>query len=144
MRFTWGTGIFLFLVVFVLSMASFIIFAVNQDVNLVNKEYYQKGVKFDDEMLRIANGKLDNEKVSLIQNESEVFFEIDEDYYHNLDSVKLEFYRPSDRRLDLFFNVNHAQYSISKNNFKYGRYIVKMTWLKDNHQYKIEQELIVK
>ena len=50
MKFNWGTGIFMFLALFLLASAAFIIFAVRQDVNLVHKDYYEKGVDYTEQM----------------------------------------------------------------------------------------------
>ena len=50
MKFNWGTGIFIFLALFLLGSAVFIIFAVRQDVNLVHKDYYEKGVDYTEQM----------------------------------------------------------------------------------------------
>ena len=50
MKFNWGTGILIFLILFLLGSAAFIVFAFRQDVNLVHKDYYEKGVDYTQQM----------------------------------------------------------------------------------------------
>jgi hypothetical protein len=50
MKFNWGTGIFLFLIIFIGLAVAFMIFAFNQEISLVHKDYYKKGVDYDQEI----------------------------------------------------------------------------------------------
>ena len=49
MKFNWGTGIFTFIIIFLLLCVAFIIFAVRQGVNLVHDDYYEKGVDYSED-----------------------------------------------------------------------------------------------
>ena len=51
MKFTWGTGILIFLILFLLACGFFIAFAMRQDVSLVHEDYYEKGVDHSQQML---------------------------------------------------------------------------------------------
>ena len=50
MKFNWGTGIFIFLILFVVGGVGFVIFTLQFDVNLVHKDYYEKGVDYSEQM----------------------------------------------------------------------------------------------
>ena len=57
MKFDWGTGILIFLILFLLAAAAFMVFAFKQDVNLVYKDYYNKGVDYTEQMDVIARSE---------------------------------------------------------------------------------------
>ena len=67
LKFNWGTGIFLFLVVFLLACAAFIYFAFTQDVNLVHKDYYEKGVNYTEQMEINARSIAYQDSVAIIR-----------------------------------------------------------------------------
>ena len=50
MKFNWGTGILVFLILFLSASAVFIFFAMRQDVNLVHEDYYEQGVDYSAQM----------------------------------------------------------------------------------------------
>ncbi len=64
MKFTWGTGIFIFLILFLLAAAFFIGFAMRQDVNLVHEDYYERGVEYTEHMRTNSRYQLCNGKCS--------------------------------------------------------------------------------
>ena len=51
MKFNWGTGILIFLILFLLAAGLFIGFAMRQDVSLVHEDYYEKGADHSQQML---------------------------------------------------------------------------------------------
>ena len=69
MKFNWGTGILIFLIIFLLACAAFIIFAMRQDVNLVHKDYYEKGVDHTDKMNVDVRSKQFEDKIQIDYND---------------------------------------------------------------------------
>ena len=51
MKFHWGTGILIFLILFLLACGLFIAFAMRQEVSLVHEDYYEKGVDHSQQMM---------------------------------------------------------------------------------------------
>lgn len=144
MKFNWGTGIFLFLVLFVIAIASFVIFAFNQDVNLVNQEYYQKGVDFDQERQKKDLGLLEAHQLKTVQNENSVIFEFDTLFFKSISDAEVYFYRPSDRMLDKHFKFETLSTQISKSKLNKGRYDLIITWKKDAKDYELNQNIFIK
>ena len=41
-KFNWGTGVVIFLLLFLAAIITFVVFAFHQDVNMVHQDYYEK------------------------------------------------------------------------------------------------------
>jgi nitrogen fixation protein FixH len=141
MKFNWGTGIFLFLTMFILAAIAFTIFAMRQNVNLVHEDYYQKGVNHTEKMNTDARSvayyndlktSLDNDYLR-VELESAADFEID--------SGRVQLYRPSDSNRDVNFKFDHLDkgLAIPKKELISGRYILKIYWYSKGLEYEIEK-----
>ena len=86
MKFTWGTGIFLFLVVFLAACAVFIIFASRQQVNLVHKDYYEKGVDYSEQMKVDERSKPFARSFETKSTDKFFVVEVDESLLNKMDS----------------------------------------------------------
>ncbi len=144
MKFNWGTGIFLFLILFIAAILTFVFFAFSQDVNLVNKEYYQKGVRFDDERAQKERGEKVKDKIEIIQDETAVTIRFDDAYYSSVKDAKAHYYRPSDRRKDLIIKFESNPLSVSKKDFIHGRYTLILTWEYGGERYTYEKYVFIK
>ncbi len=141
MKFTWGTGIFLFLVLFLAACAVFIVFATRQQVNLVHKDYYEKGVDYSEQMKVDERSKSFAQSLTLI-NENDFFkVLIDSALVAKLDSGRMYMYRPSNSKNDITLPVNsannHVQFEKSK--LINGRYILKFTWYSEGLRYQVNR-----
>jgi hypothetical protein len=146
MKFTWGTGIVVFLILFLAACATFIIFAYNQDVNLVHEDYYEKGVDYSQQMNRDSRSLKYKDQIEISELNDSVRIFFPEEVIAGAESVRVLFFRPSDHNLDInlpvVFTGNFV--SVSKENLVPGRYIVKLTWKMDKFGYEIDKTFIVK
>jgi len=127
MKFTWGTGIFLFLVVFVAAAMVFVVFASRQKVNLVHKDYYEKGVDYSEQMRVNERSKPYAHSLSF-ENDADFFsVNIETDLAEKLDSGSMQMFRPSDSRKDIFLPVSAGdkQIQFNKTDLVNGRYVLK-------------------
>ncbi len=141
MKFTWGTGIFLFLVIFVAAALAFVVFASRQKVNLVHKNYYEKGVDYSEQM-RVDERSKPYARSLSIENEGDfLIVNIEAELAEKLDSGSFQMYRPSDSRKDIFLTVNAKtqQIQFDKNDLINGRYVLKFTWYLDGVKYEIDR-----
>ena len=141
MKFTWGTGIFLFLVLFLAGSAAFIIFAARQKVNLVHKDYYEKGVDYSEQMKVNERSKPFVNSLSL-QNEANFFSVLIETALsENLDSGNMYMFRPSDSSRDITLPVTSGSSLVQfkKSDLINGRYILKFTWYTDGVKYEVDR-----
>jgi len=145
MKFNWGTGIVIFLILFMAAMLSFVIFAWRQDVNLVSKDYYEKGVDYS---ARIDINKRSTPYSGLIsiqdQNDS-VRILFPRMLASRIDTGNVLFFRPSDCNNDTNFPILFRDSIIitGKENLIAGRYIVKITWTTGGLEYEVDKTYIV-
>ena len=141
MKFNWGTGILIFLILFLLASAAFIVFAFMQDVNLVHKDYYEKGVDYTQQMNMNARSlAFENNLKVIIEND---FLEIDieESLAAKIDSGSVLLFRPSNSKNDVIMQLDKSvkQVRVSKNDLMQGRYILKFSWYAGGLKYEIDK-----
>lgn len=149
MKFNWGTGIFVFLVVFLVACGIFIYFAMSQQVNLVHKDYYEKGVDYSEQMKVNERSKpyLNSIKTS---NTNDYFIVTTDDLLvAKIDSVTVLMFRPSDKTKDISSSYKIGDKTV-KQQFKFdkkallsGRYILKFSWYMNGEKYEVNQPVNV-
>jgi hypothetical protein len=141
MKFNWGTGILIFLILFLAACAAFIIFALRQDVNLVHKDYYEKGVDYTDQMNINSRSAQFQDKIRIETKDEYLIISFEESLVTNIDSGKVLLYRPSNSNQDVLFPMTFSDNSIKipKENLISGRYILKLSWYSDGLKYEIDK-----
>jgi hypothetical protein len=145
MKFNWGTGIFTFLVMFLLAAAAFIIFAVRQDVNLVHQDYYEKGVDYTEQM-NVESRSVDYaDAIKTSFNNEFLSIEIEEILAAKIDSGSVLLFRPSSSKKDISLTFGKAVKNINvpKEDLMKGRYILKFYWFSDGLKYEVDQTVHV-
>lgn len=145
MRFNWGTGIALFLILFLAAAAAFIIFAINQDVSLVHKDYYEKGVDYSEQMNMVSRSEQFADKIKVNYEETGLRIAIDSALALTIDSGNVLLYRPSGKNLDIEVPLNSSanETEIPDSQLIKGRYILKLHWYSKGIKYEAEQAVII-
>lgn len=141
MKFNWGTGILIFLILFLLGATAFIIFAFNQDVNLVYKNYYEKGVDYSEQM-KVEARSVEFENAFDITNQNDLLIvNIDKSLSLKIDSGKVLLFRPSDSKRDISLPVKSKATKVvfSKEDLIFGRYILKFFWYSGGLKYEVDK-----
>jgi hypothetical protein len=145
MKFNWGTGILIFLILFLLAAGLFIGFAMRQDVSLVHEDYYEKGVDHSQQMLVEARS-------TQFQNHIEAQFQngllqigIQPSLAEKMDSARFHLYRPSDSNYDIqsSFEAGDGPVIIPGEELIPGRYILKVYWTLDGLKYEVHQTVFI-
>uniref|UniRef100_UPI0032172F71 FixH family protein n=1 Tax=uncultured Draconibacterium sp. TaxID=1573823 RepID=UPI0032172F71 len=141
MKFNWGTGIFLFLALFLAGSAVFIIFAARQQVNLVHKDYYEKGVDYSEQMKVNERSKTYVRSVDVSSSDKAFIVTIEKSLAEKIDSGTMYMYRPSDKTKDIKIPVTAGLDYVEFQNTELinGRYILKFTWYMKGVKYEIDQ-----
>ena len=141
MKFNWGTGIFIFLILFLMAAAVFIIFAVRQDVNLVHKNYYEKGVDYSEQMNVISRSSEYKNAIEIVNLDKYLVVDIKEYLSLKIDSGQIVLYRPSDSKRDVIIPVEKqsSKITIPKNNLIHGRYILKFYWYHEGLKFELDK-----
>ena len=141
MKFNWGTGIFIFLILFVVGAVGFVIFTLQFDVNLVHKDYYEKGVDYSEQMRMDTRSATFKDAIQVISDDKFLVMAIEESLSSKIDSGNVLLFRPSDSKRDINIPVekNSSNISFSKNDLIHGRYILKFSWYSEGIKYEIDR-----
>ncbi|NQU53942.1 MAG: FixH family protein [Bacteroidetes bacterium] len=141
MKLNWGTGIFIFLILFVTAAVAFVIFTMQHDVNLVHKDYYEKGVDYSEQMKVEARSAVFQNAFNISEKDDLLVVNIDETLAAKIDSGRVLLYRPSDSKQDISFPVESKTNNItfSKEDLIHGRYILKFFWYSEGLKYEVDR-----
>ncbi len=145
MKFNWGTGILIFLILFLLACAAFITFAMRQDVNLVHKDYYEKGVDYTEQMSVDERSQPFKNDFKVTNQNDFLVVNIEESLSAKIDSGKVLMFRPSNSKQDILYDLKAKSNTISlpKENLISGRYILKIYWYSNGLKYEVDQAVNV-
>jgi len=145
-KINWGTGIVIALVVMIGGMIFLVSIAVRQDYDLVDNDYYQKSVNYQQHIEEVKNTAALAEKIKFDQSADTLRI-----MFPNLGdaqeySGEIHFYSPVEEKRDetvnLKLNESFMQ-SIGLNSLKTGRYTVKIEWSANKVSYYQEEEIVV-
>lgn len=145
-KFNWGTGIVLTLIVMISGMTYLVSIAIRQDYDLVDKDYYQKSVNYQQHIEEIRNteGLAQKIQFNLTTDTLKLIFP---DLINSTEySGEIHFYSPVQENRDLKLPVKidekFAQ-NINLNSLERGRYLVKIDWTANKKSYYQEEEISV-
>ncbi len=145
MKFNWGTGIFIFMTLFLLAAAGFIFFASQQTINLVHKDYYEKGVNYTKKMEVDARSAKYRDAFKISNTDKYLVVEIEKSLSAKIDSGNLILFRPSDSNQDILRPVERqtSVLNFRKEDLLKGRYILKFYWYSDGLKYGVQRAVNV-
>ncbi len=144
----WPLGIGIVVVLFVLSLIVFLVFALNQRVNLVEDDYYEKDLRYQQQIERIQRTRKEaaQPEVRYIKTSRQLYlrFRLKNDP-QSLEGT-LHIFRPSDSRMDrkipLKLNAQAIQF-INLSDLPPGYWKLKLDWVNGGAEYYHEQDLII-
>lgn len=147
MKISWGTGIVAVILIFMAITIATVIFMMNQDVDLVSNDYYEKGIKYQQQidMENRSQRLKENVKMDLDGSMFEVSFP--EEYDNRSIKGEIYFYRPSNARKDFRLPLSLTQRSqfIPVQGLEKGFWRVQLNWNLDNKEnYYSETSFILK
>ena len=145
MKFNWGTGILIFLILFLSASAVFIFFAMRQDVNLVHEDYYEQGVDYSAQMdVDARSVEYKNAFTTYTEDESLVL-DFKTSLTLSIDSGSVLLFRPSNSSLDfnMPFGKMESSLKIPGSNLVTGRYILKLSWYSKGLLYEIDETIYI-
>lgn len=145
MKFTWGTGILLVIIIFLIAIISFVFFSRTQKVNLVEEDYYPKELNFDTQIEKQSNTEALTEKIRFTVSDSVIVVDFPAFVEEEMVEGTIQVYRPSDFEEDLLYTIEldsgGMQY-IPTEGLLPGRYIIKVDWSFDGKEYYQEKAII--
>jgi hypothetical protein len=131
---------------FLVALISFVIFAWNQDVNLVHEDYYEKGVDHSAQMEKESRSALFNDLITLEDSMNAVLIRFPGFVAQRIDSGKVLFFRPSDHKKDIVFRMDFRDSLLifGKEGLIPGRYTVKMSWYSGGIDFEVDKMIVIK
>ncbi len=130
-KFTWGHGLVLALLSFMIFIVSFLVrFQMQQgnSMDLVTEDYYNEGLNYQSKFEALQNAEALQEKPSIDVENNQLVIAFPR--HVSTQNGSLDIYRPSDKTLDHHFDLrldNH-QMRIKENAFQTGKYIIQIYW----------------
>lgn len=145
-KFNWGTGILITIIIFMVITISTVIFLMNQRVDLVASDYYDKGIHHQEQIDRMnRTNKMGNE-VSITPENGFIRLVLPKYFAQKSLNGTIQFYRPSDSKKDFAVAVaidTSAQQLISTQNMVKGYWKVKLNFTQDEVEYYKESSFVI-
>ena len=144
-KFSWGTGIVIGIIVFVLISVTMTVIFMTQDVSLVSDNYYEKSLSYQDEIDKQSRTNSLNENVSINFNGEEIKIAFPSTYLNKEISGEIFFYRPSDSKLDfkLPLQLVEGNQIIPVERIEKGFWRIKLNWIVDGNGYYNERAITI-
>ena len=139
MKWNWGTKLVIAMAIFMGFIIVLVFQTTKNDVNLVEKDYYPKGLKYQDRLDEIENAAPFQNKIQIYQDAEHIVVQFPE---IKPDTGSLYFFRPSDTDFDKRYKLEpNSDFSqlLPKKDFRKGKYLVKIYWQENNLGFYVEK-----
>ncbi len=145
LKFNWGTGIVIALFVMVCGMSTLVYIATRQDYFLVEKDYYQKGINYQDQIDRVSNTNALRSKPEIILRSQQLSIQFPNWFAGKNISGEILIYSPVNENMDQTYTLkldDSLAQVISLEGLGSGRYTVKLNWTANEVPYYFEQVIL--
>ncbi|MBC34472.1 MAG: hypothetical protein CL663_00295 [Bacteroidetes bacterium] len=131
MKLNWGTGLTIFIVIFCLGIFVFMYVAFNNDIELVEEDYYPKELNYQSQIDQMENVQKLGEQVQIEKSDNFISLKFPASQSEDSIQGQILIYRPSNEKLDLTYRIkldsNNMQ-QISTDVLVPGKYLFKIAW----------------
>lgn len=144
----WPTTIIASFALFIAGLATFIVFASRQQMDLVRPDYYEEEVHYQQQLDRLNRANALGSELAIAYQPDQHSIRITLPTTHSASPVTghIHFYRPSDARLDhqlpLTLDPRGIQ-SIDATALAPGPWKIRVQWKLDEHEYAAEQNAVI-
>lgn len=145
MKFNWGFGITLFIILFVGFMLILVFNATKQNHELVTENYYEKELEFKDILVkkkRALNTFKEQVKIDVKSEELIIIYPIE---VTTTITGNILFFKPSSKKEDKLFEINTKdnKQTIPLSSLTKGMYKVKIDWTTNNNEFYNELTVVI-
>jgi hypothetical protein len=139
----WGKGILLTIIAFVGFILTLVVISVRQDdIHLVTENYYEKEIKYQNQIDRETSAAgLNREVISYDSQTKSILLDLPVGAKGNL-----QLFRPSDARLDQGLDLNilsEGKTSVPVDKLKAGYWRVQLSWTENGIEYYKESKITI-
>jgi hypothetical protein len=144
MKFNWGHGILIFIIIFLVLSVIFIVFSLNQNHDLVEDDYYDQGAGYSNQIEINKRSYAFRDSITVAATDSAVKVTLCQSLVNSGDTLYVYFFRPSDKKSDYKVKFPMSETAIVPVSvLKRGRYLVKLSWVHHNEVYQVEKEISI-
>lgn len=144
MKFNWGTGIAIFLVLFVLSLVAVLVKSFQYDHSLVIDDYYKEDLAYQQHYEKIANEQQSPLSVEIDRKGHQVTIDFP---VENKDITgTLQFYKPDNKSLDFSLPVKTDEQNrmiVPTQDLLGGLWRIKVDYMSNNEAFYYEQKIVL-
>lgn len=142
---SWGTGIVIAIIIFVIVVLAQTFYLMNQKVDLVEEDYYKKGIEYQKNIDVQKKSSELSEPVKFAFDGQYLIINFPKELSDNKISGEILLYRPSDSGLDIKLPISTDSLSqvIPVSNLKKGFWRVKLKWQYDGQDFYDENSFRV-
>lgn len=140
----WPWGIGLFYVVFVLSLLVFLFFSFYNTWDLVEENYYQKDITYQQQIDRMAHANALSSKPTFVYSKTkkQIVLSMPAQFTPNTLRGKILFFKPADKAKDVSINLicnDQNKQVIPTTQLGSGMWRIKFTWSDAEKSYYMEE-----
>lgn len=145
-KFNWGTGILITIIVFMVITISTVVYLMNQDVDLVASDYYDKGIHHQEQIDRMNRTNKMGDEVSINPENGFIKLVLPKSFVQKSLTGIIQFYRPSNGKKDFAVTLavdTSCQQLISTQSMDKGYWRVKLNFTQDEVEYYKESSFVI-
>lgn len=144
LRFTWGTGIVIAMLAFMIFILSFVYKSIAMDEyqhELVSEDYYKEELHYQEEIDKLNNSNSLSKNIELVNSKEGILVSFPEDIKQESIVGSIYFQRLSNEKLDFTEQIkltNHQQL-IPVEKLVSGKWIIKIDWESEQGKYLFKE-----
>lgn len=145
-NFSWGTGILIVIIIFMVLTITTVVYLMNQDVDLVTDNYYAKEIKYQQQIDRMNRTNEMDEELKITSEDGFIRLIFPKSFAQKKINGSIQFYRPSNSKKDFVLSLSvdsSAQQIIPTQSMDKGFWKVKLDWTKDSVEYYKESSFVI-
>ena len=145
MKFDWGKGIVAVFILFVAGMSFMVYKSVTKDIDLVTPNYYEKEIKYQEQINRIQNSGGMTEQVKIEYTGNAVVISYPEEIKPGT-TGEINFYRPSNAKKDFRIPIEitaDRKQVISSAILEKGLWKLQLAWIMNGKDYYKEEKIMI-
>ena len=145
-KISWGTGIAIGIIVFVIISITMTVIFMTQDVSLVSDNYYEKSLSYQEEIDKQSRTKSLDEEVKINFSGEAINILFPSTYLDKALSGEIYFYRPSNPALDFKLPLHLGEDGsqiIPTQRLEKGFWRFKLNWTMDENWYYNESAITI-
>lgn len=145
-KWNWGTGILLSIIIFMAILVGLVYIFMNQDVDLVTRDYYGKELRYQNQIDKINNTSEMGKEVGISFLNNSVQLTFPDSVYDKKAAGTVYFYRPSGSKKDFSLPLavtDKNEQVINTVKLDKGLWKIKVEWGMEGKDFYSEKSIII-